>query len=281
MRIAENRKDEIISDVLKAIYFTPRHTGYSSIHFVLLKAWIDENDDWTTYEEYISKIASDREISEKVIISQMNKSIGAVWRRYYGRYKITKCLFGYDCEHESVPSWTLLMRTILSVLFYCEKNDIDVMTLLTELSCIEPQTDNDYEKYLAGYLITLLKKMGLPDLVVDKTPVYFADIVKNISFGEAFITYIKHTSIFFAVVAFDGIIIPPELFNTSVFDLHYENHRTKVRLGNLLIRNGICSLKDLRYKSIDDIKEIRNFGEKAFESLVKALKRTINTEACE
>lgn len=278
--MTNENKENTVSDVLGAIKLSSKLSGYYSIHSMLSRIWIDNDDDWTKYEKYVLIIASDKKREKARVVSEMQRCIGHMWRRGNGDYNTLKCLFGYSPDSSNQPTWILFMRTVLSVLFYCDENNVDAVSLITGLDNSNFSEDDKYNECLAGYTIILLRNIGLPDTTIDKATMLLDDTIKNNSHREAFITYIKHKSIFFAAVEFDGIVIPPECYNLHIGELFEDDYdSTAARTVNYLLRNGIRYLKDFRYYSSDDVKGFRNFGPHSYIRLIEALGKLVTSQA--
>ena len=270
MKMTGKCREEIIHVLFDSIGLKPTYAGYSDIHCILLKAWEDRNDIWTTYPGYVSMIAFDNVKKESILWKQMNECLENLWI-YGGNRDMLKCLFGSNRSNLNLPSLTVFMRTLLSILFYCEKNNVNVIELIADFKKFEYSMDKKYYKFLAGYLLLIYKKMGLPDAAYDKSITLFDDITPV----EALITYIKHTSIFFENITLDDIIIPLECYDIKIYDLMYENDKARKVIGSIFMKNGFLSLKDLRFTSGADIRRFRNFGSTYNKYFYEALKRTI------
>lgn len=100
-------------------------------------------------------------------------------------------------------------------------------------------------------------------------------IIRSNSNGEAWIDYKKYKSDLLLPIIFDELIIPPELYGRSIWSLRFDGCNMQITICNLLSRNGVIHLGDLRYIGKYDIQSIRSFRYKTYDSFLSALKETI------
>ena len=269
----------MIENSLIMLGFDTGQAGYAFIHYVLSKALEEGNNDWSGFDRYITIVAAEYNQSEHDIIRPVNESIA--YALQHDENNILKSIFSLhsDCMNYISRSYcNLFFRTVLSILFFCEGNNIDFASSLMELRHPEYSIENNMNYYLAGYLMMVLKELGMNDAEIDKSAVLIDGILKNNSFGEAFITYLKYKSELFMTVSLEDITVPPELHNKTISDLQFDNENTRTRVKNALKYSGIIYLKDFRYKSSEDIKRTRNLGDKLYNALLSALRRTVENE---
>jgi len=270
-------KSEYVNAILRDICGCVNPTGMKHICYILTTIWEKKDFDWFDYDKYIVSLSEETEKQKDIISAQIKKSINITW--FHGDQNILKSLFGYSRDHANAPTWKLFIRTIMSVLFYCVENRLDMLEILTRLKAPEQNKDNDFNLIMMGYVIKLLKQLDLSDVEIDKSIPHVNEIVKNTEADEALITYIKYSSPLFTTVSVGDIIIPPALYNETVWNIEYDDHISAIKIGNALCKSGIYQLKDLRYKSHEDIRNIRNIGSKSYECFIKALTKTINNFA--
>lgn len=271
-------KEKIVVDVLAIFRSNEKIKGYSYLCRIIARVWQDENTDWTTYDRYIIKIANEETLPESKIISLINSSITNIWNQYNG---INRKLLRFYFNYNHAPTITEFIRMMLSLLLFCEKNKIDIITLLLKFrdsENFENDIDININNIIAGQVIIILKELKLDDTIINKTIPIIENNLKNNNDAEALFTYIKSTSDLFAVISFDDIVIPPELYNMYIATLDYDDDILGIRIENALLRNGVTYLKDLRYKSVEDVKKFKNLGDKSYNQFLSDLKRTIEQE---
>jgi len=273
-----NNRAKIISEILRLLKIDFHNRGYLYIHSILLNAWTEKNDDWNNYDRYISALAFEKNMDEKFVIAYINQGIRYIWiTRNTKTISFIERLFGRTPDRSNVPSWKTFMRTLLSIIFFCEEKHIDIIEVFTDLSDPKDNKDNYYKTFLAGYIIMLLKKIDLSDAAIDELTKYLDNIIAHNDSGEAFISYIKHKSDLFSAISFEGIVISPEYYDMSVSEL-FDDDMKHIRIINALIRNGISHLKDLQFFTGDDIKRFKMFGTSSYNSFVETLKRKMGVE---
>lgn len=78
------------------------------------------------------------------------------------------------------------------------------------------------------------------------------------------------------VIIIEDISIPTEYNNSQISDMIFENQMMKTRVCNLLERNGIKYIRDLRNMTKKDILKMKKFGKASYDALVSAVRMTFN-----
>ena len=270
----QNEKAEIVTQLLMLLGFKNTQKGYKYLYTIITAAWKEKNSNWNTYGQYIAQEAIKNEKSDNLIVSRIHRNVIVVWKN--GNNAVIKSMFGAAPNHSNIPSLILFLRVILSILFYCEDENVDLLKAIKQMQNPEYSQDTNMKNLMTGYIILSLKGLGLPETDIDRAAFIIDNSMKNDSFGEAFFTYIKYKSDFFTTVAIEDIVVPPEHHNLCVYDLPYDNKATGIKAANALCTSGILYLKDLRFKSAEDIKGVRNFGAKSYACFFTAIKKLLS-----
>ena len=273
----ELNKNETLTRLFALTGFRNIQKGTEYLHGITLKAWKEWNTDWQTYDEYIEILASEINETQSKIKIRIAQTIKSAWKQ--GDKTVLQSIFGGKPDNDNIPTYILLMRTFLSLLFYGDENKVDIPLIIERIKKSEYDTSEDALRIMAGYIILILKANGITEPEIDKAAFGIDDILKTKNMGEALFAYVKYKSEMFADITITDVVIPPEYQNIDVFALDYENDRMGVYTGNALYRAGIQKLKDLRFKSDDELHKIKGFGDKAYACFIAAIKRTIEKES--